>query len=111
MKKCVNTCADNDGGQKPGHHWTAFLRRRVKFHWHPEKNLQSISTIHRVARYRNPSRALARRVAELSPVQSPRALLAARQPAVLVPATAALAAFGFRRHRTRRIRKFDRLRP
>src|SRR5438132_870717 len=31
MKKCVNTCADNDGGQKPRHHWTAFLRAGASY--------------------------------------------------------------------------------
>src|SRR5207253_4782108 len=38
MKKCVNTCADDDGGRKPGDHRAAFLRRCVKFHRHPEKS-------------------------------------------------------------------------
>src|SRR5205814_10204256 len=38
MKKCVNTCGDDNGGQKPGHHRTAFLRGRVKFDRHSEKS-------------------------------------------------------------------------
>src|SRR5437016_13965545 len=38
MKKCVNTCGDDEPCQKPGDYGTAFLCGRVKFHRHPEKS-------------------------------------------------------------------------
>src|SRR5256714_10893576 len=38
MKKCVNTCGDDEPCQKPGDYGTAFLRGCVKFHRHPEKS-------------------------------------------------------------------------
>src|SRR5437588_5858469 len=37
MKKCVNTCGDDEPCQEPGYCGMAFLCGRVKFHWHPEK--------------------------------------------------------------------------
>src|SRR5207237_9128668 len=38
MEERVNTCGDDNGGQKPGYYGTAFLRGRVKFDRHPEKS-------------------------------------------------------------------------
>src|SRR5205814_8940723 len=38
MKKCVNTCSDDEPCQKPADYGTAFLCGRVKFHRHPEKS-------------------------------------------------------------------------
>src|SRR5437660_10136914 len=38
MEERVNTCGDDNGGQKPGYYGTAFLRWRVKFDRHPEKS-------------------------------------------------------------------------
>src|SRR6478672_11557983 len=38
MKKCVNTCDDDEPCQKPSYCGTAFLCGRVKFHRHPEKS-------------------------------------------------------------------------
>src|SRR5438105_13997375 len=74
MKKRVNTCANNNGGQEPGHCRTVFLRRRVNFHRHPREKPQSLSTIHPVAGYRYLRRTLVRRIVELSPSECLRAL-------------------------------------
>src|SRR4029077_15386863 len=38
MKKCVNTCGDDEPCQKPSFCGMAFLCGRVKFHRHPEKS-------------------------------------------------------------------------
>ena len=38
MKKCVNTCGDDEPCQKSGYCGTAFLCGRVKFYRHPEKS-------------------------------------------------------------------------
>src|SRR5947207_13471866 len=110
MEERVNTCGDDNGGQKPGYYGTAFLRRRVKLDRHPEKSCHRFPPFIRWRAVEIGSHELARRVAELSPAQSPRALFAAKRLAVLVSVMGALAAFGFRQNRTRQIRKFDRLR-
>src|SRR5205085_10399951 len=107
MKKCVNTYGGDDGGQKPGCDWMAFLGGRQILPA-SRKKPQSISTIRLVECCRNRKRALVRQVAELSPARSPLVLFVAWGPAASV--MGALAVFVFRRHRTRRIRKSDRFR-